>query len=103
MGYYTDYKLSVDPHLDLEDELKDMTGYDFYLVGNLVLYYELDYAKWYNSDVDMQTLSLRYPAHLFTLGGVGEEDDDLWRIYYKNGVSQEHKAKIVFPEYNPNV
>ena len=103
MGYCTDYKLSVDPHLDLEDELKDMTGYTFHLVDNLVLYYDLDYSKWYSYHIDMQILSKRYPDHLFTLEGVGEDHGDIWRNYYKDGVSQEHTAKIVFPEYNPNV
>lgn len=57
-------------------------------------------VKWYRWKDDMRDISKRYPDRLFQLDGQGEESDDLWRAFFKNGKSQICKARIVFDDFN---
>ncbi len=50
----------------------------------------------------MIRLSKQYPDYVFQLDGDGEESDDFWRTYYKNGKKQEVDVKRVYGEYNPD-
>lgn len=95
MGYYTNFKLSVMPDNieNLDGILEDNTGY--YWSG---LY--LHEAKWYEHDADMKKISKLHPEHVFQLDGNGEDDDDIWRIYYKNGKSQRSKFRMVYDDFD---
>lgn len=57
-------------------------------------------AKWYNCSADMKEFSLAFPDVVFKLHGEGEESGDLWDEYFKNGMSQECRADIIYPDYD---
>lgn len=104
MGYYTEYKLDVycdgeqvnyntveralgwTTHCDVGDYLKDA------MAGDLK-------SKWYLSDDDMKEVSLALPGFVFCLQGEGEDEDDKWRMVWKNGKKVGGFAKIVWPEW----
>lgn len=98
MGYYTNFQLEITPAVenDLQffDEFRELTGY------NWQRDYEMYDVKWYRWKDDMRDISKRYPDRLFQLDGQGEESDDLWRAFFKNGKSQICKARIVFDDFN---
>ena len=54
--------------------------------------------KWYDHDDEMKRLSKHFPDVVFILKGDGEDSDDRWVTYYKNGISQSFTATVVFPE-----
>ena len=98
MGYYTTFSLDFDADIDLNnevlDKLEELCGYRF--EDDNMLYD----VKWYDWELNMRTLSLRYPDILFTLSGVGDENGDLWDAYFKCGKMQFCEAKVVFPEFD---
>lgn len=59
-----------------------------------------DANKWYEHQADLRQFSLKYPKALFVLKGNGEENDDMWIKYFKDGKCQTVKAKIVFDEFD---
>lgn len=108
MGYYTYHTLYV-----LDDNMKclnDETDEHEVLITRKVfeepedsdsrMLFE-DSAKWYNCTEDMKKHSLEYPDLLFEIDGQGEENDDIWIEYFKNGKSQFCRAQIVYPKYDP--
>lgn len=104
MGYSTGYYLDVHRgDLQIQDIL-EAVGEEF---GGL--YYavdidgdRLDDVKWYDHEKDMRELSIKYPETVFVLRGEGEENDDSWYKYFKNGKMQDCYAKITYDEYNEN-
>ena len=57
-------------------------------------------AKWYEHDKEMKNFSRKYPHALFKLNGEGEESEDKWVTYYKNGKTQFCPGVIVYPVYD---
>lgn len=110
MGYYTYHKLYVlnDKMQCLDDETDEhqvlitrkVLGGDFNDSNSRMLFE--DSCKWYECDEDMKKHSLEHPDLLFEIDGVGEENEDLWINYYKNGKMQHCPAQIVYPKYDPN-
>ncbi len=105
MGYYTDFKLTMDAPgsaADLADTIvEDLTGvsaYPWECHDDKTLI--LDDAKWYNHEQDMRALSKLYPEALFTLSACGEENGDIWKAYFKNGKMQHCTAIITFEEFD---
>jgi len=106
MGYLTFHELSV----FTDDTLTKTINNDKYdeiveLLGKVTDYEDMlfeDTIKWYEHDEDMIRLSKQYPDYVFQLDGDGEESDDFWRTYYKNGKKQEVDVKRVYGEYNPD-
>lgn len=101
MGYYTSYELSVsnvNPLLasKLEEEVEKMQVFES---GNSKDGW-YGYDKWYDHDEDMMLLSKRFPDALFELYGDGEESDDMWRAYFKNGRMQFCPAIITFDPFD---
>lgn len=109
MGYYTNYALSYEweeepteeQEIDLEKVLDSEDFCDYSPLMSFISG-DADNCKWYDHDLDMRRLSLLFPTVLFTLHGVGEENEDIWYKYYKNGKAQECYARIEFDEYNPD-
>lgn len=54
--------------------------------------------KWYDHDEDMLALSKAFPNIVFVLTGEGEDRDDNWISYYKNGQIEVCHGRIVYDE-----
>lgn len=102
MGYYTYYTLSV---VDKGSADIDAIAYNVE-AWNLPDYcrYEEDifqwYAKWYEHEEDMKELSLRFPDTVFDLFGDGEDSDDFWHKYFKNGKMQCCPVRFEYDDYD---
>lgn len=57
-------------------------------------------CKWYSHEDHMRKLSKVFPDALFTLTGHGEDEEDIWREFYKDGKMHRVKAEITFPKFN---
>ena len=105
MGYYTYFTLEVEGgpaeqrcptcgHIgewrweDLISQFLD--GYDPFQES----------CKWYEWEEDMRKFSARYPEWTFILEGDGEESDDRWRAYFKNGKAYTDTMEFLFPEFD---
>lgn len=97
MGYYTDFKLTIESGHHVTDELvetlEEITSYDW--SDDLTIN-----GKWYPYEVDMKLISQKFPHMLFKLEGDGEESGDVWEAYFKNGKMQMCRAKITFDEFD---
>jgi len=98
MGYYTDFKLTIEgDEVDervIAEDLSDISTYDW--DDDLILCE----AKWYGWVQDMTKLSQMYPNTLFKLSGDGEENGDQWICYFKDGKKQLCEAKISFDPFD---
>lgn len=102
MGYYTQYNLYVQNYDWLnETELDDVNSaiealniFD----GGDIRYGWSAYEKWYDHDDDMLALSTRFPDVVFQLYGDGEDSEDRWMTYYKNGRCQVDALHITVEE-----
>ncbi len=101
MGYYTHYELKAKnpkPNIISDEEL----------IAHLRLTCEdarfalteagetQDTCKWYEHEGQMAEFSKRYPEVVFELSGEGEEGQDIWKKYFKNGKVQRCPAKIAY-------
>lgn len=93
MGYITNFQLKISGNQLTEEEIKiikEKTPLEHYsknLFG--------EHVKWYCFSEDMKEVSKLIPNRTFTLDGYGEEAGDIWTAYFKNGKSQDAKARIV--------
>ena len=96
MGYYTRHTLEHDDPrpIDHEEGITEQSGYEFTVFD--------DELKWYSHEHDMRVYSEKFPTVTFILYGVGEEEGDYWREYYKNGKMVRHNGdmKVTYPEFN---
>lgn len=102
MGYYTSFDLSYDltgtpfkPE-EIDTEISKMNVLELY--GGW-----FGVAKWYNHQEDMAYLSMKFPGVLFTLYGNGDDSEDFWYEYYKNGMVQNCPAHITFDDYDESL
>lgn len=98
MGYYTDYNLTIHEdgkqYVDIEDAMNRIRSISKYSS----LFNES--CKWYDHESDMKKLSVEYPDTVFRLEGKGEDNEDIWVKYFKNGKMQGGKVTIVYPVYD---
>jgi hypothetical protein len=92
MGYYTNHTVTWDDPNLYEIE----TSYGPMREGHTT-----DSIKWYDCTNEMTEISKKFPGVLFEVEGHGEESEDIWKAYFKDGKSQYVKAKIVFEEPVP--
>ena len=59
-------------------------------------------CTWYEHEADMLVFSRRYPEFVFVLRGKGEETEDMWIKYFKDGKVQVAQAKIEFEAFDPD-
>jgi len=112
MGYYTYHTLEVEGgeaiqrcptcgHVgtwDWEDLISKFVG-SKYECGE---YYPFQAScKWYEYEEHMLEFSQLYPTYLFIIEGDGEETDDRWRHYFKNGKHHRDGMVMEFPDFNP--
>lgn len=98
MGYYMDFKVEV--------AYGDLSNSDFTRQASNIAQYDIALsnifsAKWCDHEKDMKEISKSFPDVLFQLEGHGEDLDDLWVKYFKNGMMQVCKAQIIFEDYDP--
>jgi hypothetical protein len=95
MGYQTNYELIVDNDIaaDVEAAILEVSGYQFDC-GSLYN------AKWYDHDEDMREVSKQFPDRVITLYGNGEDADDQWYAYFKNGKMQWCPAIITYDPFD---
>ena len=102
MGYYTQHELAIiKGSNDLIEELIndcEEAGYALEVNGDC-----RNECKWYDHKKDLIEFSKKHPDALLELSGVGEEHGDAWKEYYHNGKVQVCKAKLVYPEFNPEL
>jgi len=97
MGYITDYELRID-----NNDLWRNNAFiaDFSNITSLHCTQWIGECKWYDHDDDIIKLSKLYPKTLFTLRGIGEDEDQPWVTYYKNGQYHNAEVKIVIEDFN---
>ena len=88
MGYYTDFSLDWDANPETTAAIEAA-------IEELEIPLD-DEAKWYDYGVEMTVLTRRFPDVLFTLTGIGQEHDDIWRHYFKGAHDQKEIASITF-------
>ena len=100
MGYYTHYRLEMEPNnteawvqIANSETFKNEVSFGSDGVCDEVV-------RWYEHEAHMVHLSKEYPEVLFTLHGEGEEPGNLWRKYFRNGRVQICKAQV---HYDPCV
>jgi hypothetical protein len=98
MGYYTRYQVSVVDGLeatfpDHEKNLGELTGYGPSMFEETI--------KWYSFEEDMRAYSKTYPQLVFRLSGRGEEDNDVWVKWFKDGEMQEWRLEYKEPTMPP--
>jgi len=104
MAYYTNYKLTTDQEIEKEAmlvrELRMHNSDAEFALNETGGTRSND--TWYQHEPDMKNFSLKYPSVLFTLCGQGDNNDDNWVKYFKNGKVQEEQARITYPEFDPS-
>ena len=106
MGYYTNFDLTMIPEQNEEREIEIMRHvaskiYDKDtddITGDMIKWCLSDEMKWYDHNYDMLEISKMFPDITFILYGEGEDHDDLWRAYYRNGEMEVVTARIIFDE-----
>ena len=100
MGYLTcfDFELLEGSEDKFQDFLKELSIESKYSeIKNGYLYD----AKWYDWERDLIQVSSEFPEVFITVDGDGEESDDIWRAFIKDGAIQFAAARIVYDEYDP--
>lgn len=109
MGYYTDYKLSIQNNVNLVDN-KDIDAISKYL-DSLEVFDDIDvrgvsrsWSKWYFYREDMCRLSRKFPKILFSLSGSGEDLEDMWIEYYYDGKYQlcAGTITVTYEKFDPH-
>ena len=113
MGYQTEYTLeirTVPTHDDYERIRKTMEEPPYDLIyyafdqgwwnekNQTAYFYSWDSVKWYDHKDQMAEISKMFPDYVFRLYGVGEDHNDMWYEYYRNGEYEECAARITYPE-----
>lgn len=101
MGYNTNYSLDLHNVIGIEESiisaLREKEIIRYALDENLDSY---DSVKWYDHETDMREISKQFPNVIFELHGEGENNEDIWDKYFRNGKMQACYAKIVIPPFD---
>lgn len=55
---------------------------------------------WSKQDEHMCKFSLQYPDIMFSISGEGQQTNDTWITYYKNGKMQHCPAIVTYDDYD---
>src|SRR5688500_12222794 len=101
MGYLTLFNITYSErreeirtyaHQLSDEQMKDPNGF---------CYSDDDCVKWYNYEKDMLFLSQQFPNVLMTVKGEGEDRDDVWIQYFKNGKCSKAKNAVITITFEP--
>lgn len=99
MRYYTKYSLSVNMfEEDLIREFRESCENASFAINSDGEYYSE--TKWYDHENYLKSFSVLHPNALFVLYGIGEDDEDMWVKYFKNGKMQVCKAQITYEDFD---
>lgn len=109
MGYYTYYNIeayentasiSEEREKEICKFMRENESFDYFYQANAERFYDFFYEsiKWYDHDEDMIEISKAFPTVTFVLYGEGEERDDNWIAYYKNGEMEQVNGTIVYED-----
>ena len=110
MGYATDFTLTIveDPDRELQDAanvidlLERVTEYNTW--EDEFDGYQLLSSKWYDHENHMKQLAKSYPKVLFRLRGKGEEQGDIWQMFFRGDLSYTWKpSPVEFPEFDASL
>ena len=93
MDYYTEFELDI---------YSGTTDFDELLIAVNKLsdirfnHYGQAEGEWCSYYEDMLIISKEFPDCILLLHGQEVDANDIWRVYFKNGVSQVCRAKITF-------
>ena len=93
MGYYTRYDFSNNSGHVIE-EIEKVSGYGKSDDG---VYYDV---KWYDWHQHMLQVSKEFPKELILVEGMGEEQGDVWKAFFKSGKSEVVDAVLTFPQFD---
>lgn len=101
MGYYTNYTLTVEEYDPAKIDAMEKIIIDEWGLGrDCECQWYVWETKWYEHDKDMLALSQQFPDNVFDLYGEGENSEDMWHTYYKNGKKQHCPARIEYDPYD---
>ena len=108
MGYYTCYSLEVKGATQeqvkkitewiAEKHLYGLYGSPYKFEDGTYQYECLESMKWYSYEEDITALSTTMPNATFKLHGDGEDEEDKWYMYFKNGESERCSVIMYYPE-----
>jgi hypothetical protein len=102
MGYYTHYSIKISGADNANQMVKiagDLAFQGYEISGSgTELYIEFD-DKWLKWKEEFQRVSKDFPRVLFEVNGKGEDNEDMWRARFRDGVSEIIRAKIVFDDF----
>ena len=83
----------------IDDEIETEDGIIHSKSADRVAVYE-DEGKCYTIDEDLRELVEAFPGHKFTgcIEGEGEESDDVWRLYVRDGKIIKHTVEALWPD-----
>jgi len=102
MGNLTTHTLYSNNHeaIDRYKKMADEQLFEYVIVDDQTDGVFCFIGKWDNYKGLLVNLSLEYPDTLFTLHGEGEDTNDIWNFYVRNGLSQFEKAIITIPDFD---
>lgn len=109
MGYRTYYNLAItnSEQEPVSDEYSEKIIADLRWEEHSDVWYAIGEdgnsqqdTTWNDIDTDMKTFSLKYPDNIFEISGQGDESDDLWSTYYKNGKMQHCSVEFIYPPFD---
>jgi len=105
MGYYTQYRLEVNTpkgyektSLEIIADLRDSNA-----TANYSLMFDgscNNESKSYDHEGYLKEFSLKYPEVVFKLIGKGEESEDFWITYFKDGKMQHCPGILTYEPYD---
>lgn len=106
MGYQTTHTLTIEKGFTEEigkklDELLEKADL-LYIFDDrdCDTYYPSDSWKWYEHTSDMKKISEELGNDvLLLLEGEGEENNDVWKEYYRNGKCALYRPKVVWEDF----
>lgn len=99
MGYYTNFEIKVTGTEDFDtihSTIEQVSDYSFDENPRTKSMSSCDTYKWYGWQDNMKEVSRKFPNSLFIVDGIGEEEGDIWRCYFRRGKMDYIEAEIGF-------